>query len=136
MSTFRSRNQSTADVPADRDAIWQILTDPDRLAALTPLVASIDADGDAWCWKLGGISALGVTVAPAFTERMTFTDRERIEFRHDPPAGSDQKSGAEGVYTLADAPGGGTRLSVDITITAEVPLPKVAKRAVEKVMAT
>lgn len=135
MATFSSRNRSTAVVPAERAAIWAVLSDPDALAALTPLVKAITAEGDLWCWQLGGISALGVSVSPSFTERMTFTEGERIEFAPDPPLG-EQRAGATGTYLLADAPNGATQLAIDITITAELPLPRAARRAVEKVMAS
>ncbi|QXC61233.1 SRPBCC family protein [Aquihabitans sp. G128] len=135
MASFSSRNRSTAVVPAPRDAIWKVLSDPGALADLTPLVKAISADGDLWCWQLNGISALGVSVAPAFTERMAFVDGERIDFEPDPPFG-EQRAGATGTYLLSDGPDGGTQLAIDITITAELPLPRAAKRAVEKVMAT
>ena len=136
MATFSSRNQSTAVVPAKREAIWAVLSDPTALAGLTPLVKKITADGDLWCWQLGGISALGVSVSPSFTERMTFTEPERIDFEPDPPFGPDQRAGAEGTYELSDAPDGATKLAIDITIRAELPLPRVARRPVEKVMAS
>jgi carbon monoxide dehydrogenase subunit G len=135
MASFSSRNQSTAVVPAKRDAIWAVLSDPEALAELTPLVKAITAYGDLWCWQLGGISALGVSVAPSFTEHMTFTEGERIVFAPDPPFGT-QRAGADGTYQLSDAPEGATRLAIDITISAELPLPRLAKGAVEKVMAT
>ncbi|CAN5499235.1 hypothetical protein BH10ACT1_BH10ACT1_25850 [soil metagenome] len=134
MASFSSRNQSTAVVPAKRSAIWAVLADPDALADLTPLVKAISADGDLWCWQLNGISALGVSVAPAFTERMKFEEGERIDFEPDPPFG-EQRAGATGTYLLSDAADGATALAIDITITAELPLPRAAKRAVEKVMA-
>jgi len=135
MASFSSRNRSTATVPAKRDAIWKVLSDPGALADLTPLVKAISAEGDLWCWQLNGISALGISAAPAFTERMAFVEGERIDFEPDPPFG-DQRAGATGTYLLADGADGSTELSIDITITAELPLPKAAKRAVEKVMAT
>lgn len=140
MTTFSARNVSEADVPAPRSAIWAILTDPDRLAAITPLVRSIEADGDLWLWQLTGISALGVKVAPAFYERMEFTEAERIEFTPAPPPGTEDRGGATGTYRLSDASlpegGEGTHLAIDITIEADLPLPKVSRRAVEKVMAS
>lgn len=117
MTTFSSRNQSTAVVPASREAIWAVLSDPETLAELTPLVKAITAAGDLWCW------------------RMTFTEGEWIRFEPDPPFGSDQRAGAEGTYELIDAPDGGTMLVIDITIRVELPLPRAARRAVEKVMA-
>lgn len=140
MTTFSSRNVSEADVPAPRSAIWAILTDPDRLAAITPLVRSIEADGDLWCWQLTGISALGVKVAPSFVERMEFTQAERIEFAPAPPPGTEERGGATGTYRLSDVvladDVAGTHLTIDITIEADLPLPQVSRRAVEKVMAT
>ncbi|HEX2575035.1 MAG TPA: SRPBCC family protein [Aquihabitans sp.] len=135
MASFSSRNQSTAVVPARRSAIWAVLSDPEALAELTPLVKGITADGDLWCWQLGGISALGVSVSPSFTERMNFVEGQRIEFTPDPPFG-EQRAGAEGTYLLSDADDGATRLAIDITITAELPLPRMARGAVEKVMAS
>ena len=54
----------------------------------------ITVDGDRWCWHLSGIRALGVEVAPSFTERMTFGAPSRIEFRHDPPPGAVERAGA------------------------------------------
>ncbi|CAN5885614.1 hypothetical protein BH23ACT2_BH23ACT2_27090 [soil metagenome] len=136
MATFSSRNCSTAVVPATRRQIWAILSDPDALARLTPLVRSIEADGDRWLWHLSGVSALGVSVAPCFTERMLFTEQKRIEFHHDPPDGVEERAGAEGTYLLEDADEGRTRLAIDITIEVDLPLPRAAKRAVEKVMAS
>lgn len=135
MSTFSSRNQSVAIVPAKREKIWALLSDAGSLASLTPLVRGITAHGDEWSWNLASISALGVTVAPTFTEHMTFVEGERIEFRHDPP-GKNERAGANGTYKLSDAPGGATKLAIDITICVELPLPRLSRRAVEGVMAS
>jgi len=134
MTTFSVRNTSTAVVPAPRQAIWDLLADPSTLAALTPLVTSIEANGDRWRWNMTGIRALGICVAPTFTERMTLRPTEHIGFRHDPPSGTDERASAEGTYDLADVDGG-TSLSIDITISVDLPLPRMARGAVEKVMA-
>jgi carbon monoxide dehydrogenase subunit G len=135
VTRFESRNLSEADVPASRSAIWAVLSDPDLLARFTPLIKAIRANGDLWCWQLSGISALGVKVAPSFSERMTFVELERIDFEHDPPSGATEKAGANGVYTLEDLGDGLTRLFIDITIWVDLPLPSLSRRAVEKVMA-
>jgi len=135
VTRFESRNLSEADVPATRAAIWEVLSDPGLLARFTPLIKAITAHGDLWCWQLTGISALGLKASPSFSERMTFTEQERIEFRHDPPAGATEKAGADGLYTLADLDRGRTHLAIDITIWVELPLPKLSRRAVERVMA-
>ncbi len=141
MATFSSNNRSTAIVPASRQAIWDVLSDPDALASLTPLVKKITADGDRWWWELAGISALGVSVAPSFTEAMVFVEGRRIEFRHDPPKSGGggiaaERAGVNGTYVLDDAPDGATKLAIDLTMCVELPLPKVSRRAVEKIMAT
>jgi len=135
MTTFSRRTVSEAEVPAPRRDIWAILTDPAKLASITPFVKAISADGDRWCWQMLGMSALGVKVAPAFNERMTFTDGTRIDFAPEPPDGTEGRAGATGRYQLSDA-GEGTHLAIDITIEVELPLPRVSKRAVEKVMAS
>ena len=136
MAIFSATTQSTATVPADRMAIWAVLTDPDLLPKLTPLLASIDADGDRWTWHLVGLSALGVTVRPSFTELMVFEDGRRITYTHVPPPGVVERAGAEGNYDLADAAGGGTDLSIGLTLSVELPLPRTASRAVHRVMAS
>lgn len=135
MTRFNSRNRSEADVPVSRAVIWKVLSDPALLARFTPLIKEIVPHGDLWCWRLSGISALGLHVAPSFSERMAFTEPERIEFRHDPPAGSDERAGAEGTYLLTELDGDATRLSIDIKIWVDLPLPRLSRRAVERVMA-
>lgn len=135
MTRFQNRNRSEADLPVERQRIWEVLTDPGCLASLTPLIRDITADGDTWRWQLSGISALGVSVAPSFTERMVFTPVERIEYHHEPPAGTTEKAGAEGVYTLSELDGDRTRLFIDLTMWVDLPLPKLSRRAVERVMA-
>lgn len=130
-----------------RQDIWAVLTDAELLAALTPLVTSIDDDGPIkggrrWVWHLRGIEALGVSVAPTFTEHMCFTEPAEIRFDHAPPDGRSERAGANGIYRLealdkvdeVDNPV--TRLSIDITLCVELPLPRMARRAVEGVMAT
>lgn len=133
MTRFEASDQSSMVVPAPRDEIWRVLTDPDVLADLTPLLARIDARGDQWTWHMAGISALGVEVAPSFTETMTFVEGRRIDFSHTPPPGSRERSGADGLYLLDDA-GDGTELGVDITIHVDLPLPSLSRSAVQRVM--
>ncbi len=133
MASFSARNQSTAVVPADRSAIWDALTDPALLTKLTPLLTGIEADGELWRWQLGRISALGVTISPAFTELMRFDPKSLIEFSHQPPSGTREYAGAAGSYRLTEV-SGGTELAVDLTLTVELPLPRLSAGAVERVM--
>jgi carbon monoxide dehydrogenase subunit G len=135
VSRFSSRNCSVAVVPTGVDALWTVLIDPSALAELTPLVARIEAQGDRWTWTLVGMSALGVSAAPTFTERMTFEPRSRIVFAHDPEPGHRERAGADGVYELVEVDTSATRLSIDITAWVELPLPSFARGAVERVMA-
>ena len=134
MNCFETRNISTGDVPAPREAIWEILRSPEALAELTPLLDDITVDGDLWCWKMSGISALGVEVAPSFTERMVFDPMESIRFTHEPPPDVNQLAGANGLYTLERLDDHTTRLCIDITLHVHLPLPKLSRRAVERVM--
>jgi carbon monoxide dehydrogenase subunit G len=134
MARFESTSVSEADVPAPREKIWAVVTSPDCLAQLTPLIKRITADGDRWCWQLKSISALGMHVEPSFTEYMSFEEGRRITFEHRPPPGNTERAGAKGTYTLADRLDGGTHLAVDITLHVELPLPAVSRRLVERVM--
>jgi carbon monoxide dehydrogenase subunit G len=136
MARFESTNISESDVPVTRDQIWEIITSPDRLARLTPIIDRISANGDIWCWQLKTVSALGAKVTPSFTERMTFDEGHRLDFEHTPPSGSHERAGATGTYTLDDLPdGSGTHLYVHLTLAVELPLPRAASRAVEPIMA-
>lgn len=136
MTSFSTRNVSNGDVPVPRSAVWEVLTDPRCLTEMTPLLDRITVDGDRWCWQLSGIHALGVEVAPSFTEQMTFDEPSRITFRHAPPAGHTERAGADGVYELTEVGPDRTHLSIDLTLHVDLPLPALSRRAVERVMAS
>ena len=132
MTRFSASTEATAVVRATRQEIWDLLVDPDAIAEMTPFVKRITADGDHWRWEMSGLEVLGKNVSPAFTEKMTFTDLERIEF-HDPPAGTTERSAVEGWYELSDAEEG-THLATNLEITLDLPLPKVSSKAVTATM--
>jgi carbon monoxide dehydrogenase subunit G len=132
VTRFTAHDRSTEVVKADQAALWKALTDPDLLPRLTPYLHSIDADGDRWRWNMARIPVLGISVAPSFTERMTFDEPRRIEFTHDPESGQ-EKAGVEGTYELEEVEGG-IRLSIDIDICVDLPLPGMARGAVERAM--
>ena len=134
MATFRARDRSSAVLRSPRSEVWAALTDADLIAKITPYVTSITVDGDRWVWRLATIPVLGVSVAPAFTEVMELHPEERIEFTHD-PARTDEMTSVEGTYVLADHAGGGTDVSIDLQIACTLPLPGLARPAVERVMA-
>ena len=121
-------------VPVRSDEIWQLITDPGALADLTPLVRSIEATGSQWEWALNGIEALGLKVEAVFTERMEFIDQRQIIFTHDPPIGSRERAGVEGVYDLTSNGRKATDLQVDLTLLVDLPLPGLSRHAVERVL--
>ncbi|MGD9988087.1 CoxG family protein [Pseudonocardia sp.] len=133
MHTFTTTRTAEVDVPADRGALWAALTDPDLLARLTPLLRGIDADGDVWRWHLAGVSVLGVGISSSFTEKMTFDPQRRIGYTHSPAPGVVERTGADGWYSLDDAPGG-TRLGIGLTLRVELPLTRIAAPAVVTAM--
>jgi hypothetical protein len=135
MSRFSAATSAEAVVAAPRPEIWAALTDPALVARLTPFVRSIREDGDHWHWQLTGLSVLGVGVAPAFTELMTYDELRRIGFRHDPPAGASERSGVEGWYALEEVEGG-THLATALEITLDLPLPRATGPAVRAAMGT
>lgn len=136
MNVFSSRNVSVSEVPAPVGDIWTLVSDAATLAELTPLVSSIDVDGEFWTWHLSGIEALGISVAPSFTEKMTFVEERSIVFGHQPKPGRKERAGAQGRYDLTPVGDQATRLKVDLTLHVELPLPKLSGAAVRKVMAT
>ena len=122
---------------APQQDIWDALVDPGLMAGFTPFLKQITADGDHWRWEMSGLDVLGVKIAPAFTERMTFTEPDRIEFHHDPPAGAREKAGVEGWYQLSPAKDGedaATELVTELQITLDLPLPRAAGGAVRAAM--
>lgn len=118
---------------APRPDIWAVLTDPVLLPKLTPLLDRIDTSGDLWTWHMKQIAGLGVGISPEFTEKMVFDDGKRIDYTHTPPEGVHERTGAEGWYVLKDVEGG-THLSISLTLSVELPLPKAARRAVQGIM--
>jgi carbon monoxide dehydrogenase subunit G len=133
MTKFQATIESEAIVGAARNKIWDVLTDPKLLAELTPLLRRIDAHGDTWTWHLTRIAALGVSISPAFTEQMRFEDGSRIDYTHRPPNGVKERAGAEGWYELRDV-SDGTQLAISLTLCVELPLPRAATPAVQRVM--
>ncbi|HEX3088524.1 MAG TPA: SRPBCC family protein [Ilumatobacteraceae bacterium] len=133
MASFNARNISLSTVPVTPELIWKQICDPSSLTALTPLVRSIVVEGDLWRWQLSGIEALGVSVAPAFTERMEFLEPNLIRFNHETANDERERAGADGTYELTPR-GDKTDLKVDIALTVELPLPRLSAGAVERVM--
>lgn len=133
MATFSRTRRDVAEVPHPVDRVWDLLVDPGQVARLTPLVASIDVDDQGrWIWRLSRVPVPGRRVDLTMTEEMTFTPQTRIEFTH-PPLDSGVSAGAHGHYLLEPAEAG-TRLSIELTVTARLPLPGVARPAVEAAM--
>ncbi|HEU5038345.1 MAG TPA: SRPBCC family protein [Nocardioides sp.] len=133
MTRFSADTRAEAVVAAPRADIWAALTDPSLVAELTPFVRRITEHGEHWRWEMSGLAVLGVGIAPAFTERMTYDEPTRIEFRHDPPAGATERSAVEGWYSLEEVDGG-TRLVTALEITLDLPLPRAAGGAVRGTM--
>lgn len=137
MTTFSASTHAEAVVLAPQRDIWDALVDPGLMARFTPFLDSIEADGDHWRWQLSGLNVLGLKVAPAFTELMEFDEPRRIEFRHDPPAGSREQAGVAGWYALTDLgdeSGPATELVTELEITLDLPLPRASGRAVRATM--
>ena len=133
MTSFTASTRAEAVVLAPPQAIWDVLVDPELMARFTPFLESITAEGDLWRWQLSGLNVLGAKVAPAFTERMVFQEPDRIEFRHDPPAGTTEQAGVAGWYALSPTHDG-TELATELEITLDLPLPKASGRAVQAAM--
>jgi carbon monoxide dehydrogenase subunit G len=134
MTWFSARNISISTVPVQSNEIWKLITDPGTLADMTPLIRSIEATGSQWKWALNSIEALGLKVEAVFTERMKFLDQSQITFTHDPPTGSRERAGVEGVYDLTSSGRKATGLRVDLTLLVDLPLPSLSRRAVEPIL--
>ena len=88
MATFTTSNRSVADVTADVNDVWEVLTDPDLLARLTPFLHSVTEHGEHWVWQLTKVPVLGTSFSFTFRELMAFDEPHRIDFTHDPAPGA------------------------------------------------
>ena len=132
-NNFARTRRDTAEVPHPVEAVWEVLVDPEAVARLTPLVSSIEVDAAGrWIWYLQGVPAPGRHLDLTMTQEMTFRRPELIEFTH-PPLDRALAAGAEGSYTLEPVEQA-TRLSIELTVTARLPLPGLAAPAVRTVM--
>lgn len=134
MTWFSATNHSHAVVKAERKEVWTALTDPDLLPKLTPLLRTIEADGNTWRWHLTKLTVLGIGIAPIFTEQMTFDEPSYIEYSHRPP-GKTERAGADGWYKLEEVEEG-THLEVELSMHVDLPLSRLAAPAVNRVMSS
>lgn len=133
MATFARTRRDVADVPHPVEAVWDLLVDPDAIARLTPLVSRIDVDDEGrWIWCLQRVPVPGRLLDLTMTEEMTFTPQTRIEFAS-APLDDGTRAGADGFYGL-EAVEGGTRLTIELRVSARLPLPGLARPAVEATM--
>jgi carbon monoxide dehydrogenase subunit G len=129
MTRFTAKNRSAATLRSPRAKVWKALTDPELLPKLTPYLHRIDVDGDRWTWHVAKVPLLGKSIGTTFTEVMTFEEPRRIAFTHDPER-TDEQSAVEGEYILEEA-GQGTRVSIEIGVSVELPFAKMTRPAVE-----
>lgn len=131
MTTFRQRIVSDDVIAVPTERVWEILLNPQCLADLTPLVDEITAEGRLWTWRLVGVSALGLTAAPRFTTAVNITD-ESIEFG--PVDGSSDRASAAGHLRVTAVDEAHTMVAIDLVASVDLPLPKMAAGAVQRVM--
>jgi carbon monoxide dehydrogenase subunit G len=129
MTRFTASNKSAATLKSSRKDIWDALTDPQLLPKLTPYLQRIDVDGDRWTWHVTKVPVLGKNIGSTFTEVMTFDEPKRIGFEHDPQR-TDEKTEVQGEYHLEEA-GSGTRVSIELGVSVELPFPGAMRRPVE-----
>lgn len=129
MTSFTASNKSAATLKSSRGEVWAALTDAELLPKLTPYLNRIDVDGDRWTWHVTKVPVLGKNIGSVFTEVMTFDEPKRIGFEHDPNR-SEEKTHVQGEYHLEEA-GSGTRVSIDLGVTVDLPFPRAMRGPVE-----
>lgn len=133
MTRFTASNKSAANLKSPRKDIWDALTDPVLLPRLTPYLNRIDVDGDRWTWHVTKVPVLGKNIGSVFTEVMTFEEPKHIIFAHDPKL-TDEKTEVNGEYHLEEV-GSGTRVSIELGVSVELPFPRAMRRPVEGAIA-
>lgn len=133
MATFSTSTRTGATVTAGVDDVWDVLTDPDQIARLTPFLHSVREEGEHWVWQMTKVPVLGAQFSFTFREKMAFDEPHRIEFTHDPAPGADESAGVAGWYRLAPRPVG-THLETSMSITVDLPFPGLVRPAVTTAM--
>ena len=131
ITSFASRLIATERVHAPFDDVWAVFASTDRLAALTPLVAEIHDRGEVWQWRMAGITALGITAAPAFTTLMDINEHG-MRFRPDPSR--PEVAAAAGEIRVTPVAAEVTDLLLDLTTRVDLPLPAAMRGPVTRVM--
>ena len=104
VTSFSASTHAEAVVLAPQQEIWDVLVDPELMARFTPFLESITADGDHWRWQLSGLDAAGREGGAGVHRADGVPEPDRIEFRHDPPAGTTEQAGVAGWYALTPDP--------------------------------
>jgi carbon monoxide dehydrogenase subunit G len=134
MTRFSASKQSAATVKASRAEVWAALTDTTLLPRLTPYLQRIDADGDTWTWHVTRVPILGKSIGSTFVEQMVLDEPTRIHYEPHPDR-PEQQTQVSGEYHLEER-GTGTRLSIDIEVSVDLPFPRMMRPAVEAGMST
>ncbi len=132
MTRFTAHNRSTATLKSSRVEVWKALTDPELLPRLTPYLRTIEVDGDRWHWRMARIPVLGRSIGTSFTEVMSFEEPTRIDFVHDETR-TEEHTWVEGHYLLEEH-GSGSKVSIDLGVTSELPFSRFARAGVEAAM--
>lgn len=133
MTRFTASNKSSATLKSSRKDVWVALTDPVLLTELTPYLHRIDVDGDRWTWHVAKVPVLGRSIGSTFTEVMTFEEPSGIAYQHDPQR-TEELTEVQGEYHLEEA-GAGTRVSIELRVTVELPFPRAMRVPVEGAIA-
>lgn len=137
VTTFATTTRSSAPVDASREQVWEVLTDTDLLARMTPFLRTITDLGDGrWAWELHRVPLPGSSFSARFTERMRFQELERIDFSHEPAPDADETTAVTGWYTLDDRSDGrpGCHLAAWMEIRVDLPAPRWSRPAVRRSM--
>lgn len=133
MTTFTAKSSSSAKLKSPRADVWKALTNPVLLPKLTPYLHRIDVDGDRWTWHVAKVPVLGKSIGSTFTEVMTFDEPKHIAYEHD-VRHTEEKTQVQGDYRLEEE-GSGTRVSIDLGVSVELPFPGAMRRPVEGAIA-
>ncbi len=133
MTTFTAKNSSSAKLKSPRPEVWKALTDPVLLPKLTPYLHRIDVDGDRWTWHVAKVPVLGKSIGSTFTEVMTFDEPRHIAYEHDAER-TEEKTQVRGEYLLEEE-GSGTKVSIDLGVSVQLPFPAAMRRPVEGAIA-
>lgn len=131
MTQVATSIERTRVIQAERQVVWDVISDPEQFGRLVPDVKTHEPVDDGWRWVLEPTRKMGVTIQPHFT----------VRYEMDPPAlltfervrKDTETTGAGGACELHDD-GSSTHVTFRLDIEIQVSVPSLLSGTVRAIL--